>query len=67
MADPVFLPGVQFSQANKLCFRAPPEQSAWLAAHLAATGKSISAVLRDAIELYIAVNQPVESHDHTHL
>ena len=57
---------VRFSQANKLCFRATPEQSAWLAAHMAETGLSISRVLRDAIALYIANHQPPQPpHDHT--
>lgn len=56
--QPTLFEAVQFSQANKLCFRATPEQSAWLASHMASTGKSISALLRDAIDLYITSNQP---------
>jgi hypothetical protein len=43
-----------FSQANKLCFRATPAQAGWLAQHMADTGHSISRVLREAIDLYIA-------------
>lgn len=50
-------PAVGFSQANKLCFRATPAQSPWLAAHMAATGLSISHLLRDAVDLYIAAHQ----------
>ena len=49
---------MQFSQANKLCFRATAEQALWLAEHMAATGLKTSRVLRDAIDLYIATNQP---------
>jgi hypothetical protein len=56
--QPTLFEPVQFSQANKLCFRATPEQSAWLASHMATTGKAISAVLRNAIDIYIAANQP---------
>lgn len=50
-------PAVGFSQANKLCFRATPAQSHWLAEHMAATGLSISHVLREALDLYIAAHQ----------
>lgn len=50
-------PTVGFSQANKLCFRATPAQSPWLAAHIAATGLSISHVLREAVDLYMAAHQ----------
>jgi hypothetical protein len=49
---------VEFSQANKLCFRATPAQSPWLAEHMAATGLSISHILRAALDLYIAAHQP---------
>ena len=45
-----------FSQANKLCFRATPEQAKWLSEHMARTGHSISRVLRDAIALYISAH-----------
>lgn len=45
-----------FSQANKLCVRATPAQSQWLAQHIAQTGLSISDVLKHALDLYIASN-----------
>jgi hypothetical protein len=46
--------GASFSQANKLCCRATPAQSTWLAEHMACAERSISEVLRDALDLYIA-------------
>ena len=53
---------VGFSQANKLCFRATPAQSPWLAAHIAATGVSITHVLREALDLYIAAHPTAAAH-----
>lgn len=50
--------GVRFSQANKLCFRATAAQSVWVAGHLAATERSITRVLRDALDLYIRSHRP---------
>ena len=54
---PATPPAVGFSQANKLCFRATPAQSPWLAEHLTATGLSITQVMREALDLYIAAHQ----------
>ena len=56
-------PAVRFSQANKLCFRATPEQALWLATHMTETGLSISPVLRTAIDLYISAHQPNRADD----
>jgi hypothetical protein len=56
-------PRACFSQANKLCFRATPSQSTWLAAHLPATGLSVTRLMRDALDRYIAAHAP-SPHPH---